>query len=388
MKKVALEINIAQTKPMRLHGSFTCTAGELTALVGPSGSGKTSLLRVMAGLLVPQEGTLTVNQQTWLDTNQKICISPQKRKVGMVFQQYALMPHLHALGNVMLALGHLPLGQRKKVAMGWLVKMGLTKAQVLRRPNELSGGQQQRVALARALSREPQLLLLDEPFSAVDQINRQYLYALIAELKRDLNIPIVLVTHDVQEARLLSDQMVIVDQGEILQSGTPASVFAEPRRRRVADLIGVQNRFSGVMTNKSDKPGWADIQWIRNLKPETLAQPAGPIIRIPDKGKVKSGMALNWIIPSDSLVVHEHLPSKKDGLELFETELIGLRDLGEWSLGQFELKVQPSRHFKINLSDASRKTLQVGRTYWIEMDASRVYILPLKREKTNHSGVQ
>ena len=128
-----------------------------------------------------------------------------RRQVGLVFQNYALMPHLDAIGNVALPLLHLPLAARRAQASAWLDRMQLTPAEQTRRPAQLSGGQQQRVAVARALARQPRLLLLDEPFSAVDHMSRQGLYQLLADLRRDLAIPIVLVTHDLNEARLLAD---------------------------------------------------------------------------------------------------------------------------------------------------------------------------------------
>lgn len=383
----SVQLRVNQQLPMPIKGEISFQSGELTSLVGPSGAGKTSLLRVVAGLLKPQSAQLVVDDQTWIDTDAGFFMAPQRRQVGMVFQHYALMPHLDAIDNVGLALNDLPKQQRREVARQWLSRMELSDAQLIRKPSELSGGQQQRVALARALAREPKILLLDEPFSAVDQINRQHLYALLSELRHRLSIPIVLVTHDVQEARLLSDQMAIIDQGEILQTGTPTKIFSEPRRRRVADLIGVQNRFSAVMLGASETAGWANIQWVRNLKPDTLASPQGPILSIPDKGKVKPNMALNWIIPSDALT----LASNEDSLveqcsSRFETTLTSLQDLGEWSLGHFEINQTPYRHFKLNLSDSTRKQLVVGQIYWVGLDTSRVYILPFKRTQSNKSA--
>ncbi|MFN3495772.1 MAG: ABC transporter ATP-binding protein, partial [Hydrogenophaga sp.] len=169
----ALEADIEQTLPMPLRCSLRCQAGELLALVGPSGAGKTSVLRVLAGLMRPQRGRVVVGSNTWCDTQRGVWWPPQRRHVGLVFQHYALMPHLSALGNVALSLLHLPPPERERQARHWLDHVGLSADQQGRRPAALSGGQQQRVAVARALAREPRLLLLDEPFSAVDQMNRQ-----------------------------------------------------------------------------------------------------------------------------------------------------------------------------------------------------------------------
>ena len=226
-----LEVDIQQAQPMALCGAFRCEATELLALVGPSGAGKTSMLRVLAGLTRPQQGRISIGSTVWCDTEQGIFVPAQRRHVGLVFQDYALMPHLTALHNVALSLLHLPRAARLAKARHWLDHVQLTPAEQARRPAALSGGQQQRVAVARALAREPRLLLLDEPFSSVDQMNRRELYRLLAQLRRDLAIPILLVTHDLNEARLLSDTLVVMDAGLVLQQGSPEAVHRAPAMR-------------------------------------------------------------------------------------------------------------------------------------------------------------
>ncbi|MBL8385788.1 MAG: ATP-binding cassette domain-containing protein, partial [Burkholderiales bacterium] len=182
----ALELDVAQSVPMPLAGSLRCAPGEMLALVGPSGAGKTSMLRVLAGLLRPPQARVIVGDAAWHDTARRIFVPPQRRHVGLVFQNYALMPHLDALSNVALSLLHLPPAERVAHARRWLEHVQLDAALHARRPARLSGGQQQRVAVARAPARAPRLLLLDEPFSAVDRMSRASLYALIADLRRDL----------------------------------------------------------------------------------------------------------------------------------------------------------------------------------------------------------
>jgi molybdate transport system ATP-binding protein len=161
---------------------------------------------------------------------------------------------------------HLPVKQRLQAATDWLNRMGLTAEQQQRVPAMLSGGQQQRVALARALARQPKLLLMDEPFSAVDQMSRRGLYALIADLRRDLHIPIVLVTHDLNEARQLADKLVVMDEGQVLQEATPAHIHRAPRNARVADLVGIPNRFHGRWLGAGGPhalpEGFAWLEWL------------------------------------------------------------------------------------------------------------------------------
>ena len=168
-----LQVEISQSLPMPLQGSFSCAPGQMLALVGPSGAGKTSMLRMLAGLLSPACAKVSVGTEIWCDTASGIHVRTQERRVGLVFQNYALMPHMTAMENVALAMLHLPRSSRMQQAGEWLKRMGLTTAEQQRLPALLSGGQQQRVALARALAREPRLLLMDEPFSAVDQMSRQ-----------------------------------------------------------------------------------------------------------------------------------------------------------------------------------------------------------------------
>lgn len=234
-----LKIKIAQDLPMPLQVSLECLPGELHALVGPSGSGKTSVLRTIAGLRNPSAGRIECDDELWFEGDElrgvSVALSPAKRSCGFLFQQYALFPHLTALENVCIPLQNsgLPSPQQKSIALKWLERMGIADL-VARMPNQLSGGQQQRVALARALARQPKILLLDEPFSAVDAPTRQSLYKTLAALRKDLNIPILLVTHDLREADLLADRITVIDAGISLQTASPHVLFQKPRNSRVA----------------------------------------------------------------------------------------------------------------------------------------------------------
>jgi molybdate transport system ATP-binding protein len=201
-----LAVRLRQTRPIPLDVALACAPGELLALVGPSGSGKSTTLRAIAGLHRTKDGLVCCGGRTWLDTGNGIDLPPHRRSVGFVFQSYALFPHMTALGNVTAALGHRPAGERETRGRELLAQVRLAGLEA-RRPAELSGGQQQRVAVARALAREPSVLLLDEPFSAVDRSTRERLYRELVELRRGLAIPMVLVTHDLEEAALLADRL-------------------------------------------------------------------------------------------------------------------------------------------------------------------------------------
>lgn len=369
--KRALVVEIEQSLPMPLAGAFHCEPGELLALVGPSGAGKTSMIRVLAGLMRPASARVVVGGDVWCDTATGVFLPPQRRHVGLVFQNYALMPHLNALSDVALSLLHLPRGERMTRAQHWLDHVQLTRDQQGRRPAGLSGGQQQRVAIARALAREPKLLLLDEPFSAVDQMSRQALYRLLADLRRDLSIPILLVTHDLNEARLLADRLVVMDAGQVLQQGTPASIHRAPRNARVADLVGIHNRFQGEWIGPSGKEGWGLMRWTTEGIPAADA----PVLMVRDKGKLPPGQPVNWVIPGDGITLVDQAASS---LGEFSAEVIEARHLGEITLATLALAQLPGANLRLTLSGVQRQSLPLGSQVSVRLDPALVHVMPLR----------
>jgi molybdate transport system ATP-binding protein len=367
----ALVVEVEQTLPMPLSGSLRCEAGELLALVGPSGAGKTSLMRVLAGLMRPQQGRVVVDGEIWCDTAQGIFLPPQRRHVGLVFQNYALMPHLDALGNVALSLLHLAHAERLKQARHWLDHVGLSAEQQARRPTALSGGQQQRVAVARALAREPRLLLLDEPFSAVDQMSRHGLYRLLADLRRELAIPIVLVTHDLNEARMLADRLVVMDGGRVLQQGTPAHIHDAPRNARVADLVGIQNRFHGIWLGPAASPGSGLLRWTSGGADD----PSAPVLTVRDKGRIHPGQVVNWIIPGDGIALSDAGAQDRDD---FGAELVEARHLGEITLATLRVDAVPGARLVLTLAGPHRQALKPGTRFGVRLDLQRVHVMPFR----------
>lgn len=282
-----LRVELAQASPFAMSLALTCAPGELLALVGPSGSGKSTALRCIAGLQHPQHGHIACGSEVWFDAERRHRLHARRRRVGMVFQNYGLFPHLSALGNVLEAVPA-DVADRPRRAADLLDRLNLQGLHA-RLPAQLSGGQQQRVAVARALAREPAVLLLDEPFSAVDQVTRERLYLELAELREQLDMPVLLVTHDLNEASLLADRMAILSRGQILQTGTPAQLMHQPASVAVARLIGMKNILMATLETHDACEQVSRLDW------------QGLRVRVPIAAGFEPGATVAWTIPIDQV---------------------------------------------------------------------------------------
>ncbi|HAY61775.1 MAG: ABC transporter ATP-binding protein [Acidaminococcaceae bacterium] len=216
--------------------------GEFVSFLGPSGCGKTTTLRMVAGFEKPTEGTITIGDTVMSDASKGFFMAPENRGVGMVFQSYAVWPHMNVIDNVAypLKIQKVPKEERLKRVMNILEVVHLQEY-AERLPNQLSGGQQQRVALARALVAEPGLLLLDEPLSNLDAKLRESMRFEISGLQKKLGITVIYVTHDQSEAMTMSDRIVVMSMGKVQQIGTPVEVYSHPANQMVADFVGLVN---------------------------------------------------------------------------------------------------------------------------------------------------
>jgi molybdate transport system ATP-binding protein len=213
-------------------------------LFGPSGAGKTTLLRCVAGLERLTAGKIVFSGEVWADAAQHRHVPTQKRPIGYLFQDHALFPHLNVRENIGFGIHHLAPDVRRDRTIRTAANLQIEDL-LERQPNELSGGQQQRVALARVLVREPELLLLDEPLSALDGSARDHVRSELARLLRRLQIPAIIVTHDWVDALSLGDRLHVMSHGEVLQEGTPQEVFAKPQHAEVASAVGMENLVVG-----------------------------------------------------------------------------------------------------------------------------------------------
>jgi len=226
---------------LNLDAAFTVAGGEVVALLGPNGSGKSTILRALTGLLPLAGGRVVLDGMVLEDPARRVKVPPEKRPIGLMFQDYLLFPHLTALENV--AFGLRARGTDKKAARekaaGTLARLDLDSRLAAARPGAMSGGQQQRVAMARALVTEPKLLLLDEPLAALDVSTKTDVRRVLRGTLRQSQAANILVTHDLLDAVALGDRMVVIENGGIVQTGTPVEVTAYPRSHYVADLVGV-----------------------------------------------------------------------------------------------------------------------------------------------------
>ena len=306
--------------------------GEFFTLLGPSGCGKTTTLRIIAGFYDPDEGTV------FFDEVPQNGVPPAQRGIGIVFQNYALWPHMTVEGNVAygLKLKRMPDADVRRRVAAALDQVGLSGLE-RRTPGQLSGGQQQRVAVARALVLNPRVLLLDEPLSNLDAKVRARLRSEIRRLQQDLRITTIYVTHDQEEAMVLSDRIAVMDAGAILQIGTPVELYEQPASLFVADFVGTSNLLPGDIVASRD--GIADVRTAAGIVRGTAAGTLGPGTPVmvavrPENVRLVDGAAPETTLPG-TVVLTQYLGS----LIRYEVETSGGIVL--------RVDVDPHRHVRL-----------------------------------------
>ncbi len=363
-------VHVEQKDPIPLDATIECAAGELVTLVGPSGSGKTTILRSIAGLYRPHRGRITCNSETWFDGERRRFVPPQRRRVGLVFQDYALFPHLSALQNITLALGHVPRDRRLERARELIALVHLAGSEK-RRPAQLSGGQRQRVALARAIARDPAILLLDEPFSAVDQVTRRKLQRELALLRQSVRIPIVFVTHDLGEASALGDHMYVLHRGRTLQNGPPIDVMNHPATPLVARLLGHSNIFEGVIRDHAANKNLCRVAW-RSYTLEVKDCPMFPV-----------GTEVSWVVAPSRVIMHRRdRPSRGERENPVRGVVSELATLGENTTITM-LVDQDERcvlNFTVPTHAARRNAVAPGASLTVSLLAEGIHLMPISRK--------
>ncbi|NOQ94367.1 MAG: ATP-binding cassette domain-containing protein [Methylophaga sp.] len=356
-----LKVTLQQIRPTVLDVELNCEKGEVLALVGPSGAGKSTVLRCIAGLQSPQQGVISCKGHTWFDSDAKVKQTPQQRRVGMVFQNYALFPHLTVLDNIKLALD-VDKSLHDEQSEQLLEQVNLSGLEQ-RYPHQLSGGQQQRVAIARALARQPEVLLLDEPFSAVDKVTRRKLYMELNTLRRQLDMPVILVTHDLDEAAMLADSLCVIHQGATLQQGSPEDVLFRPDNVAIARQVDARNVFSGQLIEHGNT---LKLKWYEHL------------IDVAMTFGFSAGQHVHWTLSPSKVLLHQRVRKSRgeheNPLEGRICEMVSLRGITTLILNvghtdSVSLQMDLPEHV------AMRNDLKIGETISVSLLANAIHLM-------------
>jgi molybdate transport system ATP-binding protein len=312
-----LEVDIELQVPgFMLHLEFKL-GRQLGVLFGRSGAGKSISLRAIAGLIEPLRGSIQLNQRTLFDQQSGINLLPQERHIGYLPQNQALFPHQTIAQNIAYGLHKLSEAERSRRVKKWIDLMNL-QDQAGKFPTEVSGGQQQRAALARAMVVEPELLLMDEPFVALDESLRALLRSEVRRVQHETNTPILLVTHDIGEAYQLADHLIVIEHGQVIQAGGRDEVFRRPHNPSVARLMGMTNLLVVTLTPEKTASGLNRVLW----GDQTLAIEIGE--SIPAGAELTIG-----IRPEDILFIRQDHPLDSDlEYNLMDVEIIEDRSQG------------------------------------------------------------
>jgi molybdate transport system ATP-binding protein len=356
---VTLNVDIIATRgAFEVRAAFEAAPGQTVALLGPNGSGKSTLVSSIAGLLPPVTGTISLDGMVLDDASEGSHVPPERRPIGVVFQDLLLFPHLSAIENVAFPLRArgVPRPEARDRATRLLDRLGIgTRAHA--RPRGLSGGEAQRVALARALVAEPALLLLDEPLSALDVGARQRVRELVRdELARFRGVRVI-VTHDPVEASTLADLLVLLEDGHVTQIGTPDEIRAAPRSRYAADLVGV-NSFRGRLEPLEEGAG-------RLVTPEGSAVAPWPV-------GFEGGEVIGLLRPADVTLSLE--PPVGSARNVFRGEVTSIAVEGDRA--RVRIATAPPLVAEVTLSSVKRLGLRDGVVVWASFKAVEVQVLP------------
>jgi len=336
-----LQVRLRQPTPFALDAAFEAPAGAITALFGPSGSGKTTVLRAIAGLQRMDEARVACRDEVWTDTATGVRRPAHLRPVGFVFQDYALFPHLTVREQIGLALGHCRRAERRARIEALLDRMRL-QGLGDRRPATLSGGQQQRAALARAMARDPAVLLLDEPFAAVDWALRETLRRELVELQRATSLTVVLVTHDFEDVAKLASHLVVLEHGRVSASGTVEDLTA---RNAVPGVVGWR------------EPAVALNAAVSAHEPErqlTVITAGGLRLEVPSV-PVPVGAPVRIQLAAREVILASRRPEGLSLHNVIEAQVVAVEPAAHEALRLVHLQAGPTRFLSLVTVDAARK---------------------------------
>ncbi len=380
MGQKLLQVTVeTQFDAFQLSLSLAARYGETTVLLGESGAGKSTILRIVAGLLKPQKGYVALGDIVYFDSQRGIHVPPQERPFGYVFQDYVLFPHLTVFENVAFGLQAQRMTrsfvrQRVGEALEQVRLTGLDR----RRPAQLSGGQQQRVAVARALALQPQLLLLDEPLSALDVQTRREVRQELRRILAEVNVTTILVTHTYLEALLFGQHILVLERGKVLQQGGQRDLLEHPRSAYIAELIGV-NFFQGCIT-RYESPGVCAIQLCAGTQTLEL------VATLREHGQTENmpaiGEGVYVVVEPRGITLYPTHPDSS-ARNTFRGEIVQIVRVGSASLDQGVVRVSlqfaaamPPLTAEVTEASASRLHLHEGATVYATFKATdaRAYL--------------
>jgi molybdate transport system ATP-binding protein len=335
----------------------------ITILFGESGSGKTATIKSIAGILRPDLGHISINGRTLFDSGRRIDVPIRERQVGLVFQALALFPHLSALGNVEFPITYLPRQERRRRALELMERLRI-KHTALRRPREVSGGEAQRVALARALASNPRLLLLDEPLSAIDEATRLEIIADLKMINRELQLPMIYVTHNRDEAVSLGDHLIAYASGRIVTAGEPLEILNGPVMASVARLTRVENVFEAVVAQKNPAAGTMILN--------ASDRDGSCYIDVP-LGKQNEGEAVKVAIRAGDILLAAEEPRFTSARNVLSGSITAIEERGDYSIIRVKSGVVWS--VIVTRQAAGELKLSQGQKIWLAIKTHSCYLL-------------
>jgi molybdate transport system ATP-binding protein len=360
LEKMSLQIRKRLRKDFELDVAVSLAPG-ITILFGPSGAGKTTLLDCIAGLVRPDAGRIATRDRVWFDGTLGIDVPTQLRRVGYVFQDLALFPHLTVQDNIEYGLSRLPSGERERRTAAILESFRISHLRS-RRPGQISGGERQRVALARALVIDPAILLLDEPLAGLDAVAKAKIVDDLRAWNHEHRVPIVYVTHSREEVFALGEQALVLESGQAIAQGTPHEVMSAPRLETVAQLVGFENTFDAIVVSSHEDRGTMMCRLSEsNVEIET------PLVRAEVESKLRIGIRAGDILlaslPPAGLSARNIIPGRI--ISLVQRDVIVVA------------KVNCGAEMEVHLTLAARDDLQLqpGSEVWLVVKTHSCHLM-------------
>lgn len=335
----------------------------VTILFGASGSGKTTTLKSIAGILRPDSGRITIDDQPVFDSERRVDLAARKRNIGYVFQNLALFPHLSVRDNVEFAMTAVPRRERQQRALEIMSALQVEHT-ANRKPRDISGGEAQRVALARALSSRPKILLLDEPLSATDEPTKLAIMTDLKRLNRELCLPIIYVTHSREEAVTIGGRVIVYERGRVVAQGEPLDVFGSPVTTSVARLTGVENLFAGRVAAVNQPGGMMTVEIADEIGLSRLEVPFGS--RAVDE-------QVRIAVPSGDILLATEQPRSTSARNILLGHISAIEDKGDRTI----VSVASGVLWKASVTRQAARELSLapGKQVWLAIKTHSCYLL-------------